>query len=170
MERLYYQNPYVKSFEAIVESCTEEKGGTYEVVLNRTAFYPEGGGQPFDLGTLGTAKVTAVHEKDGVIYHETDVYCKPGDTLTGILDWERRYSYMQQHSGEHLLSGLIHKHYGYDNVGFHMGREEITIDFNGILTPEQVEELELEANRMIYANLSITETYPLPEELAHLPY
>lgn len=180
MEKLYYQAPYVKEFEAVVVSCEEGGQGAYEVVLNRTGFYPEGGGQPADVGKLllqepkegdpDQVQVKDVHEKHGKIIHYIDVPLKAGTGVIGVLDWEKRYSNMQQHSGEHLLSGLIHKHYGYDNVGFHMGSEEVTIDVNGILTMEQAKALEREANMLIYANVPVTESYPDPEALHKLEY
>lgn len=180
MEKLYYRAPYVKEFEAVVVSCEEGGQGAYEVVLNRTGFYPEGGGQPADVGTLllqepkegdpDQVQVKDVHEKHGKIVHYIDVPLKTGTGVIGVLDWEKRYSNMQQHSGEHLLSGLIHKHYGYDNVGFHMGSEEVTIDVNGILTMEQAKALEREANMLIYANIPVVESYPDPEALRKLEY
>lgn len=180
MEKLYYQAPYVKEFEAVVVSCEEIGQGAYEVVLNRTGFYPEGGGQPADVGKLwlqepkegdpDQVQVKDVHEKQGRIVHYIDAPLKTGTRVRGILDWEKRYSNMQQHSGEHLLSGLIHKHYGYDNVGFHMGSEEVTVDVNGILTMEQAKALEREANMLIYANVPVVESYPDPEALHKLEY
>jgi len=142
----------------------------YEVILDETAFYPEGGGQPFDTGTLGTARVLEVHEKEGEVVHYVDSPLKEGTIVEGVLDWNRRFSHMQHHSGEHLLSGLIHRAFGYDNVGFHMGQEEVTIDFNGPLSWEEVEELERKANDMIYANIPVKISFPSPEELHNLDY
>lgn len=170
MEQLYYKQPYVKTFEAAVTGCRPGKNGRFQVTLDRTAFYPEGGGQPGDTGSLGEVKVLGVHEKDGRIVHETDGPLECGLTVTGCIDWERRFGYMQNHSGEHILSGLVHKKYGLDNVGFHMGSEEVTVDFNGVLTAEQLEEIEDEVNRKIAENLPIMELYPSSEELAALEY
>lgn len=170
MEKLYYKRPYVKTFEAVITGCRPKKAGTFEVLLDRTGFYPEGGGQPADQGRLGEAKVLAVHERDGEVIHETDGPLKIGDTVTGCIDWERRFNNMQNHSGEHLFSGLVHKRYGYDNVGFHMGKEEVTVDFNGILTMDQLETIETEVNRMITEDLPVLEQYPSAEELAVLEY
>lgn len=169
MEKLYYQLPYVKQFEAKVLSCEKGKKG-FEVILDRTAFYPEGGGQPSDTGMLGEARVLEVHEKGEEIIHYTDLEVQTGQTVTGIIDWEGRFSNMQQHSGEHIVSGLIHGRYGYDNVGFHMGREEMTIDLNGSLTWAQLMEIEKEANEVVYSNQYIAVTYPTEEELAELDY
>ncbi len=141
MKKLYYDSAYIRTFEAKVLSCTDGKKG-YEVVLDQTAFFPEGGGQPYDTGVLGGVPVTAVHEKNGEIIHYTDAPLTVGETVTGEIDWERRFRNMQGHSGEHLVSGLIHAKYGYDNVGFHMGSEEITIDLNGLLEWEELLEIE----------------------------
>lgn len=169
MEKLYYKRPYVKEFDAEVMSCVPGKKG-YEVILDRTAFYPEGGGQPSDTGILGTAAVTYVEERGEEIIHHTSDPLTPGERVSGTIDWEPRFSNTQQHSGEHIVSGLIHKHYGYDNVGFHMGREEMTIDLNGVLTWEQLMEIEKEANDLIYQNLPVIESYPAEEELSSLEY
>lgn len=168
--RLYYQIPYVKSFMCTVEECVTAPGGAWRVALNQTGFYPEGGGQPSDTGTLGGIPVRSVHEKDGKVWHELEGPLEPGSQVAGIIDWERRYDHMQQHTGEHILSGLIHREYGYDNVGFHMGSAEVTVDFNGLLTTEQLDRLEDMANQLIYDNVPVEECFPGPEELAALDY
>lgn len=170
MEKLYYSTPYVKQFEAKVLRCTKGKQDMFEVVLDRTAFYPEGGGQPSDMGTLGEANVISVHEKGGEIVHYTDRALEEGTAVTGILDWDRRYRNMQLHSGEHILSGLVNRKYGYDNVGFHMGSEEVTVDFNGVLNAEQLREIELEANQVVYGNVPVLVSYPDEEALHRLDY
>lgn len=170
MKKLYYNKPYVKSFEAVVIACVPGKNGLYEVSLNQTGFYPEGGGQPSDTGMLGDVRVVRVYDKDGVVIHDTDGALEIGGCILGIIDWDRRYMNMQQHSGEHLLSGLIHSLYGYDNVGFHMGTEEVTVDFNGLITAEQANALEMRANELIYENLPVTESFPAREELNMLKY
>jgi len=170
MEKLYYERPYVKKFEAEVVECRPDKDGKYLVRLNRTAFYPEGGGQPADTGSLGEALVCDVRERPDGIVHITDRPIPEKSLVTGILDWERRFSHMQNHSGEHLLSGVVHKHYGYDNIGFHMGKDEVTVDFNGTLTMEQLEEVEAEVNELIWQNIPVLETYPSKEELDALDY
>ncbi len=169
-KKLYYQVPYVKQFQAVVQSCMPGRKSAYEVVLDQTAFYPEGGGQPYDTGLLGAVRVLEVHERNAEIVHETDGPLTAGEQVTGVLDWDRRYSHMQQHTGEHLLSGLIHSRYGYDNVGFHIGQREVTIDFNGMLTMEQAVELEREANRRVYENVPVRESFPGREELNKLDY
>ena len=149
--RLYYGTPYVKSFMCTVLSCTPSKKGTWEAVFDQTGFYPEGGGQPYDTGTINGISVLSVHERAGEIVHELAEPIEAGIRAEGIIDWNRRYDLMQQHTGEHILSGLVHRHFGYDNVGFHMGADEVTIDFNGVLTQEQLEMLEDEANEIVYA-------------------
>ena len=110
--------------------CRESKKG-YEIILNQTAFYPEGGGQPSDTGILGGINVKEVHEKDGELVHYTDGPLEVGMDVIGKINWGRRFDLMQQHSGEHIVSGLVHEAFGYDNVGFHMGSDVITIDFSG---------------------------------------
>ncbi len=167
---LYEQDPELREFDASVVSCRPGKNGLYYVALDRTAFYPEGGGQPFDTGRLGQARVVEVHEKDGEILHYTDRELAAGIRVHGAIDWERRQSHMQHHSGEHIFSGLVHSRFGYDNVGFHMGQEAVTIDFNGILTQDQVRELEEAANRLVWADVPVEAWYPPAEELHTMDY
>lgn len=168
-ERLYYQDSHMQQFEAQVLSCAPGKHG-FDVVLDQTAFYPEGGGQPGDTGFLSDVRVTDTHERDGVVIHFCDAPLVPGSTVFGKLDWHRRFDLMQQHSGEHLVSGIVHRRFGFDNVGFHMGAEMVTIDFSGILTPEQLAEVEQEANEAVWRNLPTQITHPDAEERKHLPY
>lgn len=170
MEKLYYEDSYLTTFQAAVISCRPAKEGQYQVILNQTAFYPEGGGQPYDTGTLGEAHVLEVHERDGQVIHTTDAPLEEKSTVLGMIDWDRRFSYMQNHSGEHILSGIIHKRFGYDNVGFHMGSDAVTVDFNGVITQEQLVEIEAEANRVVFSNVPVLVTYPTPEELHALDY
>lgn len=120
--KLYYEDPFQKGFATTVVSCDEVKGG-YAVVLAETAFYPEGGGQPYDTGVLGEANVLEVHEKNGVITHLCDKPFEVGKSVSGKIDWARRFDHMQQHSGEHICSGLICERFHCDNVGFHMGAD-----------------------------------------------
>ena len=167
--RLYYEDVYTKEFTATVLACREAKKG-YHVVLDRSAFYPEGGGQPSDTGMLNDVKVTEVHEKDGELLHYTAKTLEAGTQVTGKIDWERRFDLMQQHSGEHIVSGLVHEAYGYDNVGFHMGSDVITIDFNGPLDEAQMAQIERKANEKIWENSAVEITYPDKEELEKLPY
>lgn len=167
--RLYYEDVYMKKFQAKVLECREAKNG-FRILLDRSAFYPEGGGQPCDVGMLSSVPVMEVHEKDGELLHYTAEPLEPGQEVTGVIDWNRRFDLMQQHSGEHMVSGLVHEVYGYDNVGFHMGGDVITIDFNGVLDQEQMAELEQKVNEKIWENSAVEITYPSPEELAELPY
>ncbi len=166
--RLFDKDSYMQAFDATVLSCEQEKTG-YAVVLDRTAFFPEEGGQSADGGFLDVAQVLDVQEKDGVIIHFTDAPLQIGATVHGRLDFEARYQKMQIHSGEHIVSGLMHRKYGFSNVGFHLGGE-ITMDFDGELTREQLNEIEDEANRIIYENVAITTEYPSAEVLAATMY
>lgn len=167
--KLYYENAFLQDFTAVVESCQAVKGG-WAVVLDRTAFYPEGGGQSADHGTLGTVRVLDVHEKDGVITHLCDGALAEGQSVSGQIDWARRFDHMQQHSGEHIVSGMLCSTFHCDNVGFHMGAEVVTIDYNADISWEQVLDIERRANRYIWENHPVHIWYPSPAELAALPY
>ena len=134
-EKLYYQDAHQAQFQATVLSCRPGKHG-YDVVLDRTCFYPEGGGQPGDTGVLSGVRVTDTHEA----------------------------------GGEHILSGVIHRRFGYENVGFHMGADFVTIDLSGMLTPEQVQSVEAEANEWIWKNVPVEVSYPDPDTLKTIPY
>lgn len=153
-DKLYEKNPYIREFDARVTEC-EAKGDIYRICLDRSAFFPEGGGQPGDRGWLGDAVISDTHEKAGKVWHYADRPLEIGSEVRGRLDWAFRYSNMQNHAGEHIVSGLIHGKYGYDNVGFHMGSEAITLDINGELTEEQVREIEMKANQAIQENVPI---------------
>ena len=167
--KLYYENAFTQDFTAVVESCGAVKGG-FAVVLDRTAFYPEGGGQPADHGTLGEARVLDVHEKDGVVTHRCDRELPVGAAVSGRIDWARRFDHMQQHSGEHIVSGMLCSTFHCDNVGFHMGADVVTIDYNADITWEQVLEVEQRANAYIWEDHPVHIWYPSPAELAALPY
>lgn len=167
--KLYYENAFLQDFTAVVESCRAVKGG-FAVVLDRTAFYPEGGGQPADHGTLGDARVLDVHEKDGIVTHLCDHELPVGAEVSGHIDWARRFDHMQQHSGEHIVSGMLCSAFHCDNVGFHLGADTVTIDYNADISWEQVQDIERRANRYIWENHPIHIWYPSPEELAALPY
>ena len=167
--RLYYEDVYKKEFTATVVECREQKKG-YAVILDESAFYPEGGGQPSDVGTLGDVKVTEVHEKDGELLHYTDKALEVGAKVEGKIDWVRRFDLMQQHSGEHMVSGIIHEKYGYDNVGFHMGSDVITVDLNGMLDDAQLAEIEREVNERVWEDKEVKITYPDAEELKTIDY
>ena len=168
-EKLYYKDSHLRAFTAKVLCCSPGRHG-WDAVLDRTAFYPEGGGQPGDTGWLGGVRVTDTHEKDGVIVHSCEAPLPEGAQTEGRIDWDRRFDLMQQHSGEHIVSGLVHAAYGWDNVGFHMGAEMVTIDFSGPLTDGQLREIELEANERVWQNLPYLVSWPSPEELKTIPY
>lgn len=167
--KLYYQDAFLRRFDATVLDCAADKKA-WRVVLDRTAFYPEGGGQGADHGTLGGVNVRDVHEADGVIYHTCDKPLPVGETVTGEIDWQRRFDHMQQHSGEHIVSGMLCSTYHCDNTGFHMGADTVTIDYNADIPWEGVLEIERRANRYIWENHPIVIRYPEPAELAVLPY
>ena len=168
-EKLFYEDSHRTEFTAKVISCEEAKDG-FCVVLDQTAFFPEGGGQYADTGILGNTEVTDVHEKNDVIFHSVTAPLEVGSIVSGKINWKERFEKMQQHTGEHIFSGLVHKHFGYDNVGFHMGTDEVTVDFNGIITQEQLDALEDEANQLIYDNVPVHVFYPSKEELEQLDY
>ena len=168
-QRLYYEDVYIREFQAQVLAC-QAAGKGYAILLDRSAFYPEGGGQPSDQGVLDSVKVTEVHEKDGELLHYTDAPLEPGTQVTGRINWQRRFDLMQQHSGEHMVSGLVHQAYGYDNVGFHMGSDVITVDFNGILTEAQIREIEQQVNQKIWENAAVEIFYPDKDALETLDY
>lgn len=168
-EKLYYQDAYLREFTAEVISC-EQVGNVWKAVLNRTAFYPEGGGQPADHGMLGGVSVLDVHEKGGMVYHTCGAPLDAGQTVRGVIDWERRFDHMQQHSGEHILSGIICRRFHCDNVGFHLGAENVTIDFNAGISWEEALEAEREANEFVCRDEPVEITYPSPEALASLEY
>lgn len=169
VERMYYVNQYQTEAEAQVLSCEAAKGG-WRVALDRTIFYPTGGGQPCDLGKIGSARVLDVSEAGEEILHLCDKPLAVGETVSCKIDWTRRFALMQQHSGEHIVSGIIHSRFGYDNVGFHMGSEAITIDYTGEITPQELKEIELAANEAIWKNIETEIFYPDADTLAVLPY
>lgn len=169
-EKLYYQDQYMKEFDAKVISCEKDKKN-FRVVLDKTAFFPEGGGQPGDRGELiGNCKVRVLDTQieNDVIYHICSGEIS-GD-VHGVLNWEKRFDNMQQHTGEQVFTGFVHKAKGYDNVGFHIGEEEVTIDFNGPITKEEIDEFEDKANEAVYANIPVEIILPKTEELCNYDY
>ena len=172
-EQLYYQDSYIKDFEAVVLSCIPN-GNHFEAVLDRTAFFPEGGGQCADTGVLHIEnrkiKVFDVQERNGEIIHFIDEEILPGQTVIGELEFQERFSKMQQHTGEHIISGIVHRRFGYENVGFHLGKEEVTMDYDGPLTGEELRSVEYEANQVVAENREIKAYFPSTEELEKIPY
>ena len=167
--KLYYEDCHLTRFEAKVTGCETCKKG-YEITLDATAFYPEGGGQACDLGTLGGAKVLDVQEQGEEIIHLCDASLEIGSTVVGNIDYDRRFDLMQQHTGEHIVSGIIHRRYGYHNVGFHMGSEMIEIDFDGVVPAEDLPAIEAEANGALWQNIPVRCWYPSQEELPNVFY
>lgn len=168
-EKLFYQDSHRTEFTAKVISCEEAKDG-YRVVLDQTVFFPEGGGQYADTGMLGDTEVTDVHEKDDVIYHTTKAPLEAGSEVNGKINWDERFEKMQQHTGEHIVSGIVHERFGYNNVGFHLGSDYCTMDFDGPISKEQLKEIEAAANEAVYQDLEIKILYPSKDELKDLDY
>lgn len=168
-EKLYYQDAYATKFTAKVLECVPN-GKYYDVILDKTLFYPEGGGQPADMGILGGVKVLDVHEKNDSITHTAEQPLEIGAEVEGEIDWARRFDLMQNHSGEHILSGVICAQYGCDNVGFHMGKESITIDLNTKIPAEDLPWLEEKANEAIWRNVPVGIRYPEKAELDAMEY
>lgn len=176
-EKLYETDSYLREFTATVLRCdplTDEQllssGAAYGVVLDRTAFFPEGGGQTADTGNLHNAVVLDVQEIDGEIVHFTDVPLMINSVVLGTLNWTQRLRKMQNHTGEHIVSGIVNAQFGWDNVGFHLGAEEVTVDFSGPLSPEEIAMVEYLANRAVAENVPVRAQYPAPEVLEALDY
>lgn len=168
-EKLYYIDSHMKEFAARVLSC-EPADGRFAAVLDATAFFPEGGGQLADTGFIGSARVLDVQEINGGIVHYVNQPLEPDTEYSCRIDWEQRFRRMQDHSGEHIVSGLVHKKYGYNNVGFHMGSDMMTIDFDGELDTDALQEIEREANMIVAANLAVNTSFPDADTLAGLEY
>lgn len=171
--RLYDRDAYARVFEATVISCqeiTKEDRRLYEVVLDQTLFFPEEGGQSPDKGVINDIQVTDVQINNEIITHYLESAISAGSKVMGRIDWAHRFNNMQQHSGEHVFSGIVHKKFGYDNVGFHLSDQVVTMDFNGVLTAEQVAEIEWEVNQAIAQNVEIVISYPSKDELASIKY
>ena len=168
-KKLYDLDSHRRDFTAAVLRCDAD-GERYAVVLDQTLFFPEGGGQPADTGVLGGARVLDVQITQEAIVHYTDAPLTPGAQVRGEIDWPQRFRRMQGHSGEHIISGLIHSEYGLDNVGFHLGQDTISMDYNGELTWPQLMHIEQLANEAVYRNVPIRTEYPSPEQLAQMTY
>lgn len=167
--KLYERDSHMKAFDAVVLSC-EKREGFFEVILDETAFFPEGGGQSSDTGVIGDSPVSDVQIKDGIITHFTDKPLEVGFSYKCEIDWEQRFCRMQNHSGEHIVSGIIHKLFGYDNVGFHMGHDDVTLDINGLLSEEDIRKVEYLANLAVSENVRIVCEYPEKDILSTLSY
>ncbi len=167
--KLYYEDCHLTSFCAKVTSCTAVEKG-YAVTLDATAFYPEGGGQACDIGTLGDVRVLDVQETGEEIIHLCDGPLPVGAAVTGRIDYDRRFDLMQQHTGEHIISGIIYRRFGYQNTGFHVGADVLTVDFDGMIPQDALSEIEEEANRVVYRNLQLRCWYPDREALPGVFY
>lgn len=167
--KLYEEDSYCKEFEAVVVECIEIEQG-FQVILDQTAFFPEGGGQPPDKGTIQGKEVLDVQEDGNYIYHTVAMAIPVGTKVKGILDWETRFRIMQNHTGEHMVTGMIHERFGYDNVGFHMGSEFVTLDLNGTLSLKELEEIEEQVNRRIQENRKVFAVYPTGKEAEEMQY
>lgn len=171
--RLYDADAYQTEFEATVLACEEvekKDGRGYQVWLDQTLFFPEEGGQSPDMGTIDGIRVLDVQIKDEVITHTLAAPLAVGTTVKGVVDWKHRFYNMQQHSGEHIFSGIVHNRFGYDNVGFHLSDSIVTMDFNGVITAEDIEKIETEVNQAIIENIPVEVSYPTKEELKVLEY
>lgn len=167
--KLYYEDPHMDCFSAMVLGCEQTKNG-YEVVLDATAFYPEGGGQAADTGTLGGVRVLDTHEREGCVVHYCDGPLTVGQKVEGTIDYELRFRRMQQHTGEHIVSGILYRRYGCQNAGFHMGSQLITIDVDHVVPPEDLPDIEREANEAVWQNIAVHCSYPEPEQLQTMFY
>ena len=167
-----------KADSSILAVEPDPRTGGGRIALDGTVFYPEGGGQPADRGTLTLADGTVlhvldVHEHDGILWHTVDALpegAAVGSAVTGAIDWEARFDKMQQHTGEHILSGILHSMFGAENVGFHIGSEAVRMDTSVPISAEGLRQAELAANRIVWQDVPVVITYPTPEELAALTY
>lgn len=166
----YYHHPDERSFDATVTGCRDYKDGLFAVTLSDTLFYPEGGGQPGDTGTLSGVRVTDTRLSGDEIIHVCETELPVGQTVHGELNWERRFRHMQCHTGEHIFSGIAHELYGCNNVGFHLSRDCVTIDFDRVLTPEQLAEVERQTNEAVFADVPTVISYPDADTLHTLDY
>jgi len=168
--RLFDTDAYAKEFSSEVLSC-EKSGDAFETILKETLFFPEQGGQSPDKGVLGGEIIIDVQNREGVIVHITkeEPAIEEGQ-IQGTIDWDHRFSNMQQHTGEHIFSGILNRKYGYHNVGFHLSDNIVTLDTSGPLTRDQIEEVELEANRIIIENHRVKSVFPSKSELDFIEY
>jgi alanyl-tRNA synthetase len=166
--RLYYDSPTLLAFDATVRAC-EPAGDGYRVALDRTAFYPTSGGQPYDTGTLGDARVLDVVDEDDDVVHLVDRAVSVGSAVAGTVDWPRRFDHMQQHSGQHVLSAAYDRLFGVRTESFHLGASSSTIDLHREVTPAEVQAAEDEANRIVWENRPVAIRFVTAAEAATLP-
>ncbi len=168
-EKLYYKDAYIKEFAARVLSA-EKQGDFFDVVLDRTAFFPEEGGQTADRGYIADVRVLDVKEENLIIHHLCDSCPSVGAEVKCRIEFEERFEKMQCHTAEHILCGIIHKKYGFENVGFHLSDDEVVFDIDGVLTKKELEEICREANRAVYENREVRAYFPSTDELSDLNY
>lgn len=168
--KLYYEDSYADRADTAVVSCEPYGEGKFAVILKDTVFFPEGGGQPGDTGYIGKIRVIDTQESGDDVLHITEEPVAVGEKVSAVIDFERRLRLMQDHGGEHIVSGIVNRKYGLNNVGFHMGSEDITIDYDGFLDREALRAVELEANLAVTKNMRIVATFPSDEELATFHY
>lgn len=167
--KLYYENAYCRRFTASVLSC-EPEGDRFRVLLDQTAFFPEEGGQAADPGLLGGVRVLDVREKEGIVHHFLEKPLVPGDTVEGEIDWPERFRKMQNHSGEHILSGVVFRRHGFENTGFHLSADGFTLDFSQELSREELAAIEWEANEAVWADRPVRAWFPDSDTLKSLAY
>lgn len=153
-EKIYYSDGYVKEFSAVVVDCIEGKDCFY-IELDKTAFYPEGGGQPGDIGFINDIEIFDTHEKDDRVLHYSKQKIEKGTKVNCSINWERRFDFMQQHTGEHIVSGVIHSIFGFNNVGFHMNNDSVVIDIDGSLSDSDLEKVEDVSNNAVFDNIIV---------------
>ena len=168
-EKLYYKDAYLAEFTATVLAC-DAIDGSYRIVLDKTAFFPEEGGQYSDHGYIESSRVRDVREESGVIYHLADSPVTVGASVNCRIDFDERYEKMQCHTAEHILSGLIYTHFGLDNVGFHLGADYVTMDVSGVLERQDLDRIEDMANAIVFENVAVISEFPTPSELPTLNY
>ncbi|MBQ6318655.1 MAG: alanyl-tRNA editing protein, partial [Lachnospiraceae bacterium] len=172
-ELLYETDGMITEFEAVVTGYLHDPDSDRDyVILDRTAFFPEGGGQQSDTGEIITGdgksvRVYDVQSVDDSVRHYIDGTLSENDKITGKIDAPSRFSRMQNHGAEHLLCGLIHSRFGYENVGFHMSDEGVTFDVDGPLTEEDIRNIERLANEAVFKNVPVTVSFPTAEEAMH---
>ncbi|MBQ9827459.1 MAG: alanyl-tRNA editing protein, partial [Lachnospiraceae bacterium] len=169
-KKLYYDDAYLTSFKEEIRECIEKGDGTYEIVMDSTAFFPEEGGQSPDRGTINGVPVIDVQIRDDIIYHITNEAVPAGTEAVCRIDWDHRFSNMQQHSGEHLFSGIAHNDYGCENVGFHLSDNEVTLDLNKPLKEEEILDIERKVNEAIFKNIESIALYPTKQEACSMEY
>ena len=168
-QKLYEIDAYMQCFTAIVTDCIKDNE-RYKIVLDKTAFFPEGGGQAADIGFLSGVRVYDVQIDCGVIYHYTDTPIEVGSESHGKIDFSRRFAFMQNHTGEHIVSGVAHTLFGVNNVGFHLGEDFVTVDFDKELSRKQLNEIEYLANQKVWKNLAVKAYYPSEDALKNIEY